>query len=57
MLVEEIWNTIALDSSALPLPHSQRAELGLRIAEHVANPEDVVPWQAVRTSIRDRLKR
>ena len=55
-LVEDIWDTIATDSAALPLTNTQRAELDRRIAEHEARPEDVVPWEDVRTSIAGRLK-
>lgn len=41
-LVEEIWDSIAEDSAAVPLTDAQRAELDLRLAEHEANPDDVV---------------
>jgi putative addiction module component (TIGR02574 family) len=43
-LVEEIWDTISADSSAVPLTDAQRAELEKRIAEDDAHPHDVVPW-------------
>ena len=55
-LVEDIWDTIAADSGALPLTDAQRAELDRRIAAHEASPEDVVPWEEVRASIAGRLK-
>ncbi len=55
-LVEDIWDTIAADSGALPLTDAQRAELDRRLAEHESNPEDVVPWGEVRASIAGRLK-
>ena len=45
-LVEDIWDSIAADSAALPLTDAQRAELDRRLAEHEANPDDVVPWEA-----------
>lgn len=56
-LVEELWNSIAEDSSAVPLTEAQRAELDHRIAEHESNPNDIVSWEEVRTSITDRLKK
>jgi putative addiction module component (TIGR02574 family) len=56
-LVEEIWDSIAADSAAVPLTDAQRAELDQRIADHEANPGDVVPWEEVKTSIAERLKR
>lgn len=56
-LVEELWDSIATDSAALSLTEAQQAELDRRIAEHEANPDDVVPWENVKASIIERLKR
>ena len=56
-LVEDIWDSIAADSAALPLTDAQRAELDRRLAEHENNPDDVVPWEELRGSITERLKR
>ena len=56
-LVEELWDSIAADSAAVPLTEAQRAELDHRIAEHEANPDDVVPWEEVKASITERLKK
>ncbi len=56
-LVEELWDSIAADSTVVPLTQAQRAELDRRIAEHEANPDDVVPWEEVKASITERLKK
>jgi len=56
-LVEELWDSIAADSSAVPLTEAQRTELDRRIAEHEAKPNDVVPWEEIKTSITERLKK
>ena len=56
-LVEELCDSIATDSSAVPLTEAQRAELDRRIAEHEATPDDVVPWDEIKTSITERLKK
>jgi putative addiction module component (TIGR02574 family) len=56
-LVEEIWDSIALDSATLPLTDAQRAELDRRLAEHEANPDDVVPWADVKASIGQLLRK
>ena len=56
-LVEELWDSIAADSSAVPLTEAQRTELDRRIAEHEASPDDVVPWEEVKTSITERFKK
>ena len=56
-LVEELWDSIAADSTVVPLTQAQRAELDRRIAEHETNPNDVVPWEEVKASITERLKK
>ena len=56
-LVEKLWNGITMDSAAVPLTQTQRNELDRRIAEHEANPDDVVPWEEIKTSITERLKK
>ncbi len=56
-LVEELWDSIAADSAAIPLTDAQRAELDRRLADHEATPDDVVPWEEVKASITERLKR
>ena len=57
ILVEELWDSIAADSAAVPLTEAQRAELDRKIAEHKTNPDDVVPWEEVKASITERLKK
>lgn len=56
-LVEEIWDSIAADSTAVPLTQAQRDELDRRIADHEANPNDVVSWEEVKTKLTERLKK
>ena len=54
-LVEEIWNSIAADSAAVPLTETQRAELQRRIEDDDAHPDDVVPWEQVKAASLSRL--
>ena len=54
-LVEEIWDSIAADSGAVPLTEAQRIELEKRIAEDDRHPDDVVPWDQVKASTLARL--
>lgn len=56
-LVEEIWDSIAADSAAVPLTDAQRTELQRRIEEDDANPDDVTPWEQVRASSLARLRK
>jgi putative addiction module component (TIGR02574 family) len=57
ILVEEIWDSIAADSAAVPLTDAQRAELQKRIEEDDANPDDVTPWEQVKASTLARLRK
>ncbi len=54
-LVEEIWDSIALDGAAVPLTGPQRAELQKRLDEDDAYPGDVTPWERVKASTLSRL--
>ena len=56
-LVEELWDSIAADSAAVPLTPAQRTELDRRLADHEANPEDVISWDEVKSSLDQRLKK
>jgi len=56
-LVEEIWNSIAADSAAVPLTTPQRDELDRRLADHAAHPNAVVSWDEVKASLDERLKK
>ena len=56
-LVEEIWDTIAVDSVDVPLTSAQRAELDRRIADFDVAPNDVIPWAEVKATAVERLKK
>lgn len=49
-LAEEILDSLA----ATPLTDAQRAELDRRIADHKANPNDVIPWEEIEAEDRTR---
>ena len=52
-LVDEIWDSIATDSGAVPVTGAQRLEK--RIAEDDAQPDDVTPWEQIKASTLSRL--
>jgi len=56
-LVEDLWDSIAGENAAASLNDAQRAELDRRLADHEANPNNVVAWEDVKVSIATRLKR
>ena len=55
-LVQEIWDTIASDSTQSLLTDARRQELQKRITEDDSDPENVVPWEQVREETLARLK-
>lgn len=57
ILVEEIWDSIAADSAAVPPTDAQRTELQKRIEEDDANADDVTPWERVKASTLARLRK
>jgi putative addiction module component (TIGR02574 family) len=50
-IVEDIWDSIAADTDALPLTEDQRSELDRRIADAEANPGVGRPWNEVRARL------
>lgn len=56
-LLEALWDDLTRRSE-VPLPsEAQLAELERRLAEHEANPDDVVPWSEVQADVRARIRR
>lgn len=55
-LVQEIWDTIAAESPSPLLTESQRSELSRRVEEDDAHPDDVVPWEQVKSQTLARIK-
>jgi putative addiction module component (TIGR02574 family) len=56
-LVEEIWASICADSAGFPLTEAQRAELDRRVRDADRFPDNVVPWEEIKASVRARLAR
>ncbi|AHF93206.1 addiction module antitoxin [Opitutaceae bacterium TAV5] len=52
LLVEDIWDQIAADGDALPLPATHRAELDRRLASDASDPGR--PWSEVRDELLRR---
>ena len=57
LLVRAIWDSIANHPSRPTISDALRAELDRRLEDHLANPEDVVPWEVVRAEALARIKR
>ncbi len=55
-LMHEIWDSIAAEPGRTHLTDSQRKELERRLAEHEANPEDLIPWEEVKAQALARFQ-
>ena len=49
-LVEAIWDGIVSRGAVPLLTEAQKTELDRRLADHLANPDDVVPWSEVKAA-------
>jgi putative addiction module component (TIGR02574 family) len=49
-LVEAIWNGIVSRGAVPSLTEAQKTELDRRLADHLANPNDVISWSEVKAS-------
>ncbi|HEX8500341.1 MAG TPA: addiction module protein [Pyrinomonadaceae bacterium] len=51
-LAEDIWDSIASDPAALPLTDAERQELDRRLESHARNPDEGLPWEALKEKVR-----
>ncbi len=54
-LAEVLWQDIATRGSAPQPSAAQKMELDKRLAEHAANPDDVVSWSEVKSAAFARI--
>ena len=55
-LVEAIWDGTVSRGAAPALTEAQNAELDRRLADHLANPNDVLPWSEVKAAALAKIK-
>lgn len=56
-VAEAIWESVVRESEAAPLPEAQRTELERRLADSIARPEAVTPWEVVKARALARASR
>ena len=56
-LIGAIWDSIAASPEAPEMTDALRDELDRRLADHRANPNDVVPWEEVKRAALARMKK
>jgi putative addiction module component (TIGR02574 family) len=47
-VAEAIWDSVVQETLATPLTPAQKAELERRLADSIAHPNDVIPWEAIK---------
>jgi putative addiction module component (TIGR02574 family) len=56
-LAEALWDSVAADIERSPLTEVQRCELERRLADSIARPDAVTPWEVVKARALARAKR
>jgi putative addiction module component (TIGR02574 family) len=56
-LAAAIWDSIPAEPHPPLLTEAQRLELERRLADHAANPKDVVPWKQIEAEGLARFQR
>ncbi len=54
-LATAIWESIAAESHPPLLSEPQKSVLEHRLADHAANPDDVVPWEQIQAEVAARF--
>jgi putative addiction module component (TIGR02574 family) len=56
LLIEDVWDSIALNNAELPMTEWQKQELDRRYREYKAGNQNLHDWQSVHEKIRDKYK-
>lgn len=56
LLVEDIWDSIAVSNSEIPLPDWQKEELDRRYKEYREGRLELHDWKSVHEEFRDKYK-
>ncbi len=54
LLVEDLWDSIALDESAVPVPQSHKEELDRRLKRYGSPPGNLLSLEELRARIEKR---
>jgi putative addiction module component (TIGR02574 family) len=55
-LAEAIWDSVLREIEDAPVSAAQRAELERRLADSIARPEAVIPWEVVKARALARAR-
>ena len=55
-LAEAIWDSVAQEEEQRPITAAQRQELERRLADSIARPDAVTPWEVVKARALARAR-
>lgn len=55
-VAQAIWESVALEASTAPLSPAQKAELERRLADSIARPDAVTPWEVIKARALARAR-
>jgi putative addiction module component (TIGR02574 family) len=55
-LAEAIWDSVAQEIEGAPLADAQRQELERRLADSIARPDAVTPWEVIKERALSRAR-
>ncbi|MFM9912627.1 MAG: addiction module protein [Methylophilaceae bacterium] len=56
-LVQDIWDSVAVEAGLLPLTDVEKGLIEQRLAEDDTNPDDVVAWETIKAEAQSRWQR
>jgi putative addiction module component (TIGR02574 family) len=56
-LAEAIWESVVKEMESAPLPEAQRKELERRLADSIARPDAVTPWEVIKARALARARK
>ncbi len=56
LLVEDVWDSIALSNLELPLPDWQKKELDKRYEQYKTGKQNLHDWKSVHEDLRNEYK-
>ncbi len=56
-VAEALWESVAHELETADVPESHRAELERRLADSIARPEAVTPWEEIKARALARARR
>ena len=54
LLVEDLWDSIILDKSTMPVPKSHMKELDRRLKNYASNPKNLLSLEELQVRIEQR---